>query len=155
MKSIRLSALLIFMVAMLATLGLVGASSTDKWAILDSSNQDVWHVTSAGILEGGAGSGGFNPQKLVSQTVTANTTLTSTSPLVTLCTNVTAVIYLPDATTCSGKPIHLKYHSGTAGNISVDGNGSQTIDGDAVVNITTRGHLGVISDGSNWAIIDN
>lgn len=153
MKSFKGIGLLLAFMLLLG--GWASGSLGDRWAVLDGSNNDLWHVDANGVLSGTSDSGGFNPNKMVTQSVSANTTLTKLSPQYTFVTNATAVIYLPDATLCPGKPINLKYHTGTAGNISVEGDGSQTIDGALLVNITTRGHLGVISDGSNWGIVDN
>lgn len=70
-------------------------------------------------------------------------------------TSLTAgrTVNLPDATKCRGKAIVVKDGAGGAAahNITLDGNGAQTIDGSATKVISTNyGSLKVQSDGANW-----
>jgi hypothetical protein len=70
-------------------------------------------------------------------------------------TSLTAgrTVNLPDATTCRGKEIVVKDYAGSAGtnNITLDGFGSQTIDGSATKAINSNyGALKVKSNGANW-----
>jgi hypothetical protein len=62
-------------------------------------------------------------------------------------------VNLPDARFCKGKQIVVKDGAGSAGtnNITLDGFGSQTIDGSATKLISTNyGAITIKSDGANW-----
>jgi hypothetical protein len=83
--------------------------------------------------------------------VTVSTNLTAASPTYLGLGNMTAVIYLPDATTCTiGQTFVLKNEIATAGNVGVWPTGSQTIDGAANVNITTKSVGRFVTDKVNW-----
>lgn len=61
---------------------------------------------------------------------------------------------LPDATTCRGKVLYIKKVSSDANSLTIDPNGSQTIDGMTTrVLIVQYDFMAVVSDGSNWQII--
>lgn len=68
------------------------------------------------------------------------------------CTSGTFTVTLPTAVGIAGKQYCVK-NSGT-GAITVDGNGSETIDGMATFKLATQYEsIWVISDGANWKVI--
>lgn len=61
---------------------------------------------------------------------------------------------LPDATTCGGQIFYFKKIDGSANIVTVDPNGSQTIDGSASWQIAaTDDAIAIQSDGANWRVI--
>jgi hypothetical protein len=92
-------------------------------------------------------------------TTVADADYTATSGSGTIIyTSLTAgrTVNLPDATTCKGKAITVKDGAGGAGahNITLDGNGSQTIDGSATKALTSNySSIQIKSDGTNWVTI--
>jgi hypothetical protein len=93
-------------------------------------------------------------------TLTTGTTYTVTAAetivLVDSATGGAKTITLPLATTYTGRIIVVKDAKGTAGtdNITVDGNGSETVDGTANVVINTNyGKVGLVSDGTKWSVV--
>jgi hypothetical protein len=65
-------------------------------------------------------------------------------------------VTLPAASTMTNKSIVIKDESGNAGanNITIDGNGSETIDGSATKAINANfGSITIYSNGSNWFVI--
>ena|SRR3990167_1854493 len=67
------------------------------------------------------------------------------------CTSGTFTINLPTAVGISGKVYTIK-NSG-AGIITVDANGSETIDGNLTQIIIATSSMTILSDGANWIII--
>ena len=67
------------------------------------------------------------------------------------CTANSFTVNLPSASSLVGKVYQIK-NSGT-GTITVDANGSQTIDGDLTQSLAQDESITIISDGSNWYII--
>ncbi|MCI5056881.1 MAG: hypothetical protein MRY83_12275 [Flavobacteriales bacterium] len=63
-------------------------------------------------------------------------------------------ITLPTASGIAGKKYYFKKDDGTANNVIIDGNGAETIDGNATVstNVAFQGWT-MISDGTNWKIL--
>jgi hypothetical protein len=90
---------------------------------------------------------------------TATYTLDSTDytvrfDCVTAAANLTA--NLPDATTCTGRIYTIISNSDVNYQLTVDGNGGQTIGGDATIILDpcyNGATLVIQSDGSNWQII--
>ena len=68
-------------------------------------------------------------------------------------TSGTFTITLPSATDIIGKNYLIK-NSGT-GTITVDGSGSQTIDGEITTTLRQFGSVQIISDGSDWIVVGN
>lgn len=66
------------------------------------------------------------------------------------CVSGTFTVTLPTAVGRQGQSFKIK-NSG-AGTITLDGNGAETIDGSATLNLSTGDALEVVSDGSNWKI---
>lgn len=56
---------------------------------------------------------------------------------------------LPTAASITGREYHIK---ATVDNVVVDGNGSETIDGDTTVTLLADDGLSIYSDGTNWRI---
>jgi hypothetical protein len=84
---------------------------------------------------------------LSTQTVTANTTLTTTSPGVIFANNATAVITLANATT-AGVGYTQRVINVASGNVSVAS--ASLIDGASSINATTVTPASVVSDGTAW-----
>ena len=67
-------------------------------------------------------------------------------------TSGTFTVTLPTAAGITGKQFAIK-NSGT-GVITVDGNGTETIDGSLTFILSTKGEsIWVVSDGANWKVI--
>ena len=61
---------------------------------------------------------------------------------------------LPAASTATGKIYHIKKIDAGAGLVTIDGNASETIDGDLMPDITAQYEsFMIVSDGSNWHVI--
>lgn len=76
------------------------------------------------------------------------TVLTSDRGKLLSCTN-TITITLPSATT-SGSGFELVIRNDGLGVVTVDGDGSETVNGSATVDLQSEGWLILVSDGSNW-----
>ena len=65
-------------------------------------------------------------------------------------------ITLPTAVGNTGKQFKIKYtDSGFANALTVDGDGTETIDGSTTTTLNTEGEtLTIVSDGTNWEIVD-
>lgn len=92
--------------------------------------------------------------RLLTTVADTNYTATTASGII-LYTSLTAgrTVSLPDATRCKGKEIVVKDGAGAAAanNITLDGNGAQTIDGAATYAINSNwGKVIVKSNGTNW-----
>ncbi|MCP4409782.1 MAG: hypothetical protein GY807_18970 [Gammaproteobacteria bacterium] len=86
----------------------------------------------------------------VSAAKTDDYTLTSTDELVTFNgTDKTAT--LPTAVGETGRSYYIKNLNATA--LTVDGNASETIDGETTQSLAQWTTLAIVSDGSNWIII--
>jgi hypothetical protein len=89
----------------------------------------------------------------------ANYTATSSNYLIGFTAISTGrTVTLPAASTMTNKTIIIKDESGSAGtyNITVDGDGSETIDGAAtkVINVNF-GSITIYSNGSNWFVLSH
>lgn len=84
-------------------------------------------------------------------------TVLSTDYLILANTSGGAItVNLPTAVGITGKQYIIKYtDSGFANALTVDGNGSETIDGSTTTTLNTQGEtLKIVSDGSNWEIVE-
>jgi hypothetical protein len=84
---------------------------------------------------------------------TKTTTYTALAGDVLLCdaTGGAFTVTLPAAAGVSGQSISVKKTDASANAITVDGNGSETIDGAATLALSTRyAAVTLWSDGSNW-----
>lgn len=62
---------------------------------------------------------------------------------------------LPAASGITGKVIEIKKTTDTTNTITIDGNASETIDGDLTTTINTQNEvLRLVSDGTNWEILE-
>ena len=130
------------------------ASYGDMWTVTSSSqrNQDVWRVDKNGVLRGGPACGGFDTQKVDSQTVsTVNSTLNAFGAEYIDVKAAASTIYLPDALTCPGKPFHVKADA-TSSTVLIQPRAGQTIDGSATATLTNLAHATYISDGVGWRV---
>jgi hypothetical protein len=131
----------------------IQTNSTDR-VILDASGNVGIGTTSPNSLLHVAGS-----LRLPITTKTATYTLDATDytvrfDCVTAAANLTA--NLPDATTCTGRIYTIISNSSATYQLTVDGNGGQTIGGDATIILDpcyNGATLVIQSDGSNWQII--
>lgn len=90
------------------------------------------------------------------RTVTnANYTLTRVDDIVLFSTGGTnRTATLPASATVLNKVYHIKKIDAGAGKIIIDGDGSETIDGDLTPEITARFEsFMLVNDGSNWHVI--
>jgi hypothetical protein len=66
----------------------------------------------------------------------------------------TALIYLPPASTVTGRVYYIKKITSEAGTITIDGNGSETIDGAQSQYLTTQFQgMQIVCDGTAWSIL--
>lgn len=98
-----------------------------------------------------------NPTISITKTVTtenADYTLTASDDLVLGDAALGAItLTLPTAVGNSGKEFFIKKIDATGNSVTVDGDGSETIDGSATQVITSQWTtLTIISDGANWLI---
>jgi hypothetical protein len=86
-------------------------------------------------------------------TVGGSTTLTSSNSVVLVNTG-TATITLPGAAFAPGRQYTVKKISATAGTITVDGAGSETIDGALTHALTALNeYVTIVSNGTGWFIV--
>jgi hypothetical protein len=70
------------------------------------------------------------------------------------CSVVDITITLPAAATCAGRIYNIKKMDATAFHVIIDGNGAETIDGDATVTITGQyDNVPIQSTGAAWIIL--
>lgn len=102
------------------------------------------------VIKMGAG-GVFNfADEDTLRSITATDTFAATDKTIN-CSSGTYTVNLPTAAGIQGKKFVLK-NSG-AGTITLDGDGSETIDGTITKAVTTTNAVTVQSDGANWIII--
>ena len=86
--------------------------------------------------------------------ITAATTLNQTHNVV-LCNTGPYTVTLPAATTNAGKVYYIKNIDAEGDDITLDGNASETIDGDLTFKLDPYKHaVRIISDGTNWHILE-
>jgi predicted RNA binding protein with dsRBD fold (UPF0201 family) len=88
-------------------------------------------------------------------TITADKTLDRVYGVILVNAIVSAItVTLPMAGAYNGVRFHVKKIDATANTVTIDGNGSETIDGSATAVITiTNVCLTVLSDGTQWWIV--
>jgi len=87
-------------------------------------------------------------------TKTATYTLTSSDHTVIFNLNGNATANLPDATTCTGRIYMIKINrTNTTDTLTIDPNGTQTIDGFTTYALQCQYAVIIQSDGSNWQIL--
>jgi len=88
--------------------------------------------------------------------ITSSTTLDATDNTV-VCQNITAItISLPAVSTCEGRVYTIKKDMSSTNNVTIDGDGSETIDGAATYTLSdVQGALSIASDGTEWKIISD
>lgn len=88
-------------------------------------------------------------------TITGATILDNTHHVV-FCNNGIYIVSLPAANTCSGRVYKIKNTNTNGDDITIDGNGSETIDGSTTYVLEDYNQeITIISDGTNWQIISN
>jgi hypothetical protein len=87
-------------------------------------------------------------------TITAATTLNQTHNVV-LCNTGPYTVTLPAAATNAGKVYYIKNIDAQGDIITIDGNASETIDGNTTYLLNVSNHaLRIICDGSNWYVLE-
>jgi len=86
-------------------------------------------------------------------TITGATTLDNSHNVV-LCNSGTYTVTLPAAASHTGKVYYIKNIDTDGDDITIDGNGAETIDGSATYPLSSyRQSVRIVSDGSNWHVI--
>ncbi len=119
------------------------------------------HDGNDGVIDVGAGILNLPATKIVGfhSAITTKTdtnyTLTVNDDTVLFDTGATTrTATLPAASTVTGKIYHIKKIDSGAGFVTIDGNGSETIDGDLTPDITAQYEsFTIVCDGSNWHVI--
>tara|TARA_Y100001954_G_scaffold210294_1_gene236039 strand:- start:1702 stop:3135 length:1434 start_codon:yes stop_codon:yes gene_type:complete len=87
-------------------------------------------------------------------TITSATTLDQTHNVV-LCNTGSYTVTLPAAASNTGKVYYIKNIDSDGDDITIDGNGSETIDGSTTFLLDPYKHaVRIVSDGSNWHVIE-
>ena len=89
-------------------------------------------------------------------TITANATLDESDNIV-LCNNTTDItVTLPAASGIAGRTYYIKKINSSTNTVTIDGNGSETIDGATTVLLYVQyDAIRIISDGNNWYVISD
>jgi hypothetical protein len=95
-----------------------------------------------------------NQNNFSMKTVSGDTTLGSNDLFVLVnCTSANITITLPAASNYEGKHYHIKKKDTTSYSVIVDGNGSDTIDGELTYEFDIpKVCISVVSDGTEWWI---
>ena len=87
-------------------------------------------------------------------TITSATTLDNTYHVV-LCNNGVYTVTLPSASANAGRVYQIKNIDVQGDDITIDGNGSETIDGDTTYVLSAyKNSITIVSDGTNWNVIE-
>jgi hypothetical protein len=88
--------------------------------------------------------------------ITSSTTLDATDNTV-VCQNTSAItISLPAVSTCEGRVYTIKKDMSSTNNVTIDADGSETIDGAATYTLSdVQGALPIASNGTEWKIISD
>lgn len=88
--------------------------------------------------------------------ITSSTTLDAADNTV-VCQNTTAItISLPAVSTCEGRVYTIKKDMSSTNNVTIDADGSETIDGAATYTLSdVQGALSIASNGTEWKIISD
>jgi hypothetical protein len=146
-----------------------GTGATAKWDVyvpasgstdIRINNNGTDHVTIQN--DGNVGIGTTSPVSSLDingslgckvTTITSTTTLNNTHNIV-LCNSGAYTVTLPAAASNTGRIYYIKNIDTDGDNITVDGNGSETIDGSATYILDAYlQSIKIISDGSNWHVI--
>jgi len=104
------------------------------------------------LFTGDLGSGGRVKQVVAPKT--SNYTATDNDHIIPMDpTSGNLTLTLPAASGRLGREFIIKHAGGSSNTVTVDGNASETIDGQATQVINTGGSITIICDGNNWFII--
>lgn len=129
-----------------------GATNGNKlWVITNDSV--VIGTTALAFIGIGASVGGA--QSFPIATITGATTLDDSHYTVRCdATSAGFTVTLPAAASCSGRIYNIKKVDGTSNIVTIDANGSETIDGDATIPLESQGDcLSIQSNGTSWDIL--
>jgi hypothetical protein len=74
---------------------------------------------------------------------------------VVLCNNGPYTVTLPSASANTGRVYQIKNIDVQGDDITIDGNGAETIDGDTIYVLSAyKSSITIISDGLNWNVIE-
>lgn len=130
----------------------IGSASYPMARTLQLENDPVLTVTkySAGVGDSGIQTHGQVKRKFTVVTSYPYTVLDNDHHL--FCSNGPGTINLPQASLHSGRELIVK-KVGASGTITIDGNGAETIDGNATLALTTQYDSRIIvSNGSEWFV---
>lgn len=125
-----------------AVIAQAGALATVYGSVAGKRAPIAWIAANGGVYQAAG------PLKLAAQVVTANTTLTTSSPSHTFCSNATATITLANATT-AGRGFRC-WVSNTAGSGNVSVASTSNINGAGSENVTVNGTRTYVSSGTTW-----
>lgn len=129
---------------LVATTGLTATGTKDNTTFLRGDN--TWAIPA-----GGGGSGDF-VSTLTAAEISITTTATATISRLHVCSGTSAnyTVTLPAASGNSGKFISFRMSPALTKFITIDGNGSETIDGDLTRLMWAEESCTLYCDGSNW-----
>lgn len=87
------------------------------------------------------------------QNLTSTGTAGTASVILCDATSAAFTVNLPNATTNNEKVYFIKKVDSSANKVTIDGNGTQTIDGSLTQDLKKGEALTIISDGSNWQVL--
>jgi hypothetical protein len=86
----------------------------------------------------------------------AYTLINTDSTILGDATSAAFTLTLPTAVGIAGRIYTLKKIDSSVNAVTIDGNGAETIDGEATYSLSTQWkYVSIQSDGSNWVIIGN
>lgn len=135
------------------TLGFAGSGGT-----VQAGNIEADAVTTVKILNGNVTRAKLATGAIAPSTVTAKTTTytaTTSDDFIACSTSGGGwTLTLPAASSASGRILYIKKTTADTNVLLVDGNASETIDGDTTKSIDTQYEsLTIICDGSNWHVL--
>lgn len=123
------------------------ASGSYKFVLTDSADVTQWTIddVSSGVAEGYLST-------VVSQSTNLNVTSVYQNNLI-VCTAALTLSLLPAATASEGFAFTVKNNG--SGDVTVDPDGSETIDGNATITIGAGASADIVCDGTNWVSVGN
>ena len=115
--------------------------------------QAAFFIPPGGVTRDKLATGAVAKQSVVSKTTTY--TAASSDDVILVSTASAWTLSLPTAVGISGKIYVIKKTSTDTNQLTIDPNGTETIDGQTTIGIVAKGGwYRIVSDGSNWQILD-